>query len=151
MRSQVGKLPKIYKHRKRPTRYDFLENRVRDLATDENLTGIVQGKKASDKEELFAIALDNAGKSYIFQYEVLGPVGIPGQENEIDFVVERIYPIEVDGLWVHKSAQQKLKDKLRDQVLNNQLEEYGLMPIQRIPATWESVAEAESVIEGLYL
>lgn len=150
MRSKVGKLPQPYKYKIKRSRTDWNKNRVKDLARSENLIGEVQGKKASEQEELFARALDNAGKKYIFQYEILGPVGIPGQEHEIDFIVEQKYPVEVDGLWVHKTAQQKLKDKLRDQILDNHLNQYGFMPIKRIPATWKSQDEANAAVEGLF-
>lgn len=150
MQSRSGKLkPYRYKLQPRPPKQPL--NRLAGASNEERLTGSVQGKEASDLEERFANALSAAGKDYRFEVEIQGPVGIPGQENQIDFVVEDIYPVEVDGGWVHHSAAKKAQDQLRDAVLNEHLKQYGWNPIERIPGTMlESQEDAENIVRELF-
>jgi len=126
-------------------------NRMKVSGEGELLTGFVHGKEASDLEERFAKSLDKLGKKYIFEYEVLGPVGIPGQENQIDFVVEDTRPIEVDGNWVHKSGSAKAEDQIRDAILNDFLSQYGWEPIMRISGDQlEDQQQADTVAGELF-
>ncbi len=60
---------------------------------------------------------------------------IPGEEKSVDFVVYDgvPYPIEVDGAFSHKSAEQKEYDRVRDALVNEALSRYGYQPVQRVP------------------
>jgi hypothetical protein len=127
-------------------------NRLKVSGEGERLSGFVHGKEASDLEERFARALDKLGYSYYFEYEVLSDVGLPGEENQIDFVIEHegTHPIEVDGGWVHKSASQKAKDALRDALLNESLSRDGWENIVRVPGSdLESQDEADAAVREL--
>jgi hypothetical protein len=137
--------PFSYKLRPRPPKQPL--NRIAGTSEDERLTGFVHGKEASDLEERFARALGGAGKDYIFEYEVVGPTTIPGQENQIDFIVDDIYPVEVDGQFTHKSGAQKAHDQLRDAVLNEHLKQYGWNPIDRISGDkLETQEQADQIV-----
>ena len=143
----VAKSPKPFKYKLQPRPPKPPLNRLAGTSEDELLTGFVQGKEASDLEERFARALDAEGKSYEFEVEVAPPTAIPGQENQIDFVVEDIYPIEVDGSFVHKSASQKAHDQIRDAILNEYLGKYGWQPIDRIPGNMlETQEQADQIV-----
>lgn len=114
-------------------------HRVPDAKIEEDLTGIVKGKEASAYEERFSKSFNRRNLTYRFRYRVETPYQIPGQEYEIDYVIDEwgTHPIEIDDRWVHKSATQKAKDKLRDQILSNILKEWK--PIRRIPVdkSWD--------------
>lgn len=109
----------------------------------EGLTGYVHGLEASELEERFAKSLTRHGLTFQFQYEVLTMAGIPGEENVVDFVVEtgQPYPVEIDGNWIHKSAAQREKDRLRDAQVNEVLQNWGFLPILRIPG--DQIADPE--------
>lgn len=104
-------------------------------AQQEGLTGMVNGREASDLEERFARALRKFKLDFTFQYEVLTAVGIPGQENQVDFMVwtGQPRPVEIDGDFVHKSAGQRMKDQERDALVSQALAPYGYLPVMRIP------------------
>jgi hypothetical protein len=126
-------------------------NRIQTTNEGERLTGFVHGKEASDLEERFARALDGAGKEYIFEYEVLGPTTIPGQENQVDFLVEEVYPTEIDGEFTHKSAEQRAHDQLRDAVLNEYMSKDGWQPINRIGGhRLQTQEDADRVVQETY-
>lgn len=77
----------------------------------------VQGKKASLLEWAFARALDKIGEPYIFSYLLDSMYQIPGQSNQIDFLVGLDYnrPFEIDGEIAHKGADARAADMARDQ------------------------------------
>jgi len=127
-------------------------NRMAGHSKDEVLTGYVKGRQASDIEERFARALYNTGKDFDFQQEFMTPHSIPGQEKEIDFVVRvgQPQPIELDGMFAHKSAEQRANDVVRDAILNETLEKYGYLPIIRIPGTeLETQEDTLAVVEEI--
>ena len=145
------KTPKPFKYKLSPRPPKMPLNRIAGTSEDERLTGFVQGKEASDLEERFARSLDKLDKKYVFEYEVLAPVGIPGQENQIDFVVEETRPIEVDGNFVHKSGSAKAEDQIRDAILNDFLSQYGWEPIMRISGDrLEDQQHADAVVGELF-
>jgi hypothetical protein len=145
--------PKVFKYKLKPRPPKQPLNRIAGQSVDERLSGFVHGQEASTLEERFARALDNRGFRYVFQFRVDTPYQIPGQENEIDFVVEEYgtHPIEVDGNWVHKSAAAKAKDKLRDAILDDELGKQGWHPIVRVPGNdLEDQERANEVVEALF-
>jgi hypothetical protein len=141
--------PFKYKLPARPPKQPL--NRVTATDEGERLTGFVLGKDASDLEERFARALDRADLDYRFQWEVLGPATVPGQENQIDFLVEGVWPTEVDGMFVHKSAAKKAHDAMRDAILNDYLSGGGMYPIRRVPGDrLEDQAGADATVEEMF-
>ena len=142
---------KPFRYKLRPRPPEMPLNRLAGLSEDERLTGFVHGKEASDLEERFARALDRAGKDYRFEYLVLSNVGLPGEENQIDFVVDDIYPMEIDGNFTHKSAEQKAHDQQRDAILNEQLSDDGWHPIERIPGNFlETQEDADQIVLEIF-
>ena len=145
MLSPYGKR-KTFKYKLRPRPPKMPLNRLAGASEDERLTGFVHGKEASDLEERFARALDKNNHGYAFEYVILSNVGLPGEENQIDFVVDDIYPVEIDGNFTHKSAEQKAHDQQRDAILNEQLSDWGWQPIERIPGDFLETQEAANQI-----
>ena len=125
-----------YRYPLDPTPPKIPIGRIATVSDDgEELTGRVHGKKASDLEERWAGAEDRAERSFIFQYLMRTPFTIPGKDREIDFMdTEATWqPIEIDGGYTHKTGVQKAKDKVRDAILNLELQKHGILPIIRIP------------------
>lgn len=109
-----------------------------EIDDEEELTGFVKGKEASDLEERYARGLDKnpAVDGYIYSYYVETPFQIPGQSNEIDFIVFAFgqkWPKEIDAEFTHKTVAQKANNRRRDQLLSGILRRYGYQPIERIP------------------
>jgi len=145
--------PKPFRYKLSPRPPQQPLNRIKVSGEGERLTGFVHGKEASDLAERLANALDKVHYGYMFGYKVLSNIGVPGEENEIDFVVfhEGTWPTEVDGTFVHKSASQKAKDALRDAVLNDQLSRDGWEPIRRIPGSdLESQDDANTTVQEMW-
>ena len=145
--------PKIFQYKLRPRPPKQPLNRIAGQSVDERLSGFVHGMEASTLEERFARALDGRGLRFTFQRRIDTPYQIPGQENEIDFVVEEYgtHPIEVDGSFVHKSAAAKAKDKLRDAILDDILGKEGWHPIVRVPGNeLEDQERANEIVEALF-
>ena len=125
---------------------------------EEQLTGQVHGKKASDLEERFANALDAYPVVSYYKYNVLidTPFQIPGQLNEIDFMVwvgRWVYPIEIDGEMAHKTAEQKAHDMIRDQQLDPVIKKIwpGARNIKRIPgAKVQTRDDANLIVRSLF-
>ena len=129
-----------YKLDARPKVEPWGKFREKEPDTSEGLTGFVRGRRASALEERFARALDKAAHVDEYWFDVLlkTPFGIPGQENRVDFFVwigRILHPIEIDGDFVHKSAEAKNADMKRDAILNPIIarEFPPALPIERIP------------------
>ena len=135
--------------RRRPERIEP-EAPPREPSDDEGLTGYVRGLEASDIEERFARALDAYEQDYIFQFEVTTAFTLPHQEKQVDFLVTtgQPRPVEIDGTWVHKSAEQREYDSVRDAQVNQVLRPRGYLPVMRISGD-ELVSQefANSVVE----
>lgn len=127
-------LPRVkYKKRSNPPRMPV--NRLGGTTEEEILSGYVDGKPASDLEERWARAERRAKRDFIFQYTVNTPYQLPGEGNSVDFMdtTDTWQPIEIDGNFVHKSAQQRAHDEARDAMLNQVFAERSILPIVRIP------------------
>lgn len=99
----------------------------------------VQGERASENEYWFAQALDQlrAGGSildYKFQPSYVSGYNIPG-EIRLDFmvIVPPNLPIQIDGSWVHHSAEEQERSRLQDRRLDGWLAGTGAFPTIRIP------------------
>ena len=132
----MSNLPPLTARKRRPEPFEF----------SDTLLGSVHGRRASDIEERYARALDKLVKAkaidhYEFSVLVSTPFQLPWQENEIDFFVWQggvLYPVEVDGAFTHKTAEQHAQDRMRDAVLNDILRRrYPLgRVIERIPGRY---------------
>src|SRR3990172_1638061 len=103
-----------------------------EVNAEELLIGFVHGKRASDLEERFARALDEARLQFIFQYPLYGAYQIPGEENKIDFMVfdgPVLIPVEPRGGFVHESPSKTALDGRRTQILNEALARQGIREI----------------------
>lgn len=105
----------------------------------EQLTGQVNGMKASDIEERFAKSMSKMQniKGFMFRYVFFGPRNSSGSV-EVDYIAStaqgRVYAVLIDGEYAHKSAAQKERDKTRTQKLWEQLKNQISAPPIRIPA-----------------
>jgi hypothetical protein len=109
------------------------------------VSGYIQGKEASDLELNYAAGLERRGLEYTYEYEVQTAYSLPHEKKKIDFMVwEAIgYPVEIDGDFAHKSAEQKAEDVERDGLINEALLPHGFAPVQRI--TEEHVLTPDAV------
>jgi hypothetical protein len=143
--------PRVFKYKLPPRPPKQPLNRIAVTNEGERLTGFVQGKEASDLEERFARALTKAGREFRFQVEVTTAVTIPGEENQVDFLVDDIWPTEVDGTFTHKTGSQRAHDELRDAIVNDTTRDWGWNPIRRVPGdTLDSQEEADRVVGEMW-
>ena len=133
-RVSIPRSVKPYKYRK--ARPDAKENlqRITHKKEDENLSGFVHGKTASDLEERFARSLDKFEVDFTFEYSVDTAYTLPGEEKLVDFVlwIHIPQPVELDGIFTHASASKINADRIRDDQINEILEKQGFQRIIRI-------------------
>jgi len=138
---------------KRPERLNV--NRLKQPPTDdEQLTGWVNGVKASDLEERFARALRNAKLDFSFQVEFSTAVSLVGEEKQVDFVVSNglQFPVDINGSIGHTSSAQRAKDSVRETLLNEIFARRGMQPLQVV--WWydlEDQNEANAVVERMFV
>jgi len=109
------------------------------LEIGEQLTGLVQGKKASDLEERTARALERIGLGYVFQYNIYTQYTLPDQEKKVDFIIQvggQVQPLEVYGLQWHKTEGDVLLDSDRERELNEVFARLGWEPV-KILWSWQ--------------
>lgn len=107
--------------------------KIQQPAINEELTGFVHGKEASDIEERFAKELDRRGASYYFREPLVAGKNLPGWV-ELDFMVYSgglTYPVQLDGEYAHKTAMQRQEDAIKDAIINDFLQGQS-MPVKRI-------------------
>ncbi len=112
--------------------------------TNEMLTGMVNGMKASAPEERLARELDKSGTGYEFRYTIGAPRGLPGWK-EVDFLVYgkvQVYAIEVDTAFTHR--MKKRADVLHDAEV---LKDLGKLGLQVYPQVFHLDGESELVDE----
>ena len=111
-------------------------NRPKKETQAEVLTQAVQGQSASDIEERFARALykNERVEGFEFQQSYFAGRNMPGEVRP-DFIVYAgtVYPVQIDGEYAHKSAEQKATDKAKDEQLDGYLTPMGAAVTQRIP------------------
>ena len=110
----------------RPKQYKFKED---------ELSGTVHGKDASDIEERFAKALDRSNIDYYFQRFVETEYTLPDNEKQVDFVVywaRRVWPVEIYGSYFHSSAGDRLRDLERERQLDDVFARWGWEKLQII-------------------
>lgn len=142
----------------RPEREYIRVQRPKPVTVGENaegLTGQVDGKSASDIEERFARALDQAGIGYEFLPVILAPANVAGSV-QLDFLIyfgNQLYPVQIDGDWVHSSAEAKAHDALQDALVDEYYASYnsGAQPQQRIPGfKLSNQDQANAVVRELF-
>lgn len=124
-----------YSVRNKPRKPEPFGQITRDIP-GENLSGYINGDKASDIEERFyrALSKDDRVQSVEFRMPVISARNLPGQ-LEIDFVVTvgpTIIPIQIDGEYAHKGESKKADDARKDALVNEFLRPYGAWPVKRI-------------------
>lgn len=128
----------------KPFRYSdyFGRRKKRDLnaprpeanKTDEGLTGLVRGEKASDLEERLARAFYKLKIPFDFQVEIRTRTSMPNEDRKVDFVIRGNQAVEPDGQISHfMNVGQKGRDYLRDLQLNEAFAQMGMLPIIHIP------------------
>lgn len=101
---------------------------------EEQLTGLVQGMKASDIEERFAISLNKFEIPFEFQVSYLAPRNMTG-EYRLDFMVyfqNEAWPFAIDGEFAHKTESQRRKDIWKDTIFDN-AKRGQFKPVTRVP------------------
>jgi len=132
--------PYVYhKSKEQKPRAKPASGRIAPRAEQEQLSGMVQGKKASDIEERFARALEGNKRieGYSFLQHYFGPTRTTPGAVEVDFMVQaggEWYPVQIDGEYAHKTQQQRDKDAQKDQILNKYFGKFGnIKNVMRIP------------------
>lgn len=134
--SPVTPLPAPYRPAKiRKPSPPPITNRVSSEKEEEGLTGYVQGWEASDIEERFARALDDMNLQYSFRDHYFGPARNTPGAIEVDFMVENggYWPVQIDGEYAHRTAQQRERDRLNDARLNQYFNSHGVNVVSRVP------------------
>lgn len=126
-------------------------------ADGEILTGFIGDQPASDLEERFANALRKLGAQFQFRVQIMpgeNPYFLSGRGRnqtgavEIDFLIQQngiIFPVQIDGEYSHKTAEQLERDKVQDQRLNDSFRQYGAFPVKRI--RWDEIQNPEQADE----
>lgn len=130
----------------------------------EFLTGFIGDKKASDLEERFANALNKIGLDFEFEVQLLpgeNPRFLQGSQRnqlgavEIDFLIvqnETMFPVQIDGEFAHKTAEQRERDKEQDQRLDDSLRQFNAYPVKRVPFyEIETPEQAEQIAKDIQI
>ena len=99
---------------------------------EELLTGYVHGKRASDLEERFALALQHFGMDFVFQFEVASAYSLPDEAKLIDFLVfdgGLGIPIEIGASFFHASPSDRELERERQNIINPILQLQGIIPL----------------------
>ncbi len=133
---------------KRPANFNV--NRLKPAVDDEGLSGWVHGKEASEDEERFARALEHHRKEYGFKVDI--PIAGSPDWKEVDFIVDELWPTEVDGFIGHDTSAEQGKDYIREIMLNETFKKMGLMPMTRVK-WWQLETQEQAIfhVGNLYL
>ena len=129
----------------RPPHTPLPYGKIVAIKEDEALSGMINGKDASDIEERFyrALSKDKRVTGMEFRFPVISPRSMPGQ-LEIDFVVQSaglVYSFQIDGAFAHKGVGKKQDDARKDVLSNAFMRKYNSFPIKRIPGEMLSTQE----------
>jgi len=144
---------KIYRYPEptRPPVDDRLQRVEPQPEEEEALTGLVQGKDASDLEEMYARSLSKDERVLSFRFrEVYGaPTRSQSGAIELDFYVVTgpAWPVQIDAEFTHKDADTRAHDALQDQLLDEILLPEGARPVQRVRLTGRETQEEIDTIE----
>lgn len=129
-------------------------NRPKKLVEDEGLTGVVNGEAATDIEERFARALwkNKRVEGFDFQNSYFAGRNMAGEVRP-DFIVYAgtAFPVQVDGEFAHRTAEQKASDRAKDAMLDGLLTPMGAAPTQRISGELlQTQDDADRLVEELF-
>lgn len=101
------------------------------------LTQEVFGRPASKPEELYFLAADDEDEIIRIRFQVSFVAGrnVPG-EIRLDFILytgKAFYPVFIDGLYWHRTAQKRTEDIEDAARIDRILHGTGAKPVQRIP------------------
>ena len=127
-------------------------NRVVTETAPEILAGQVKGRVASDIEERFAKSLYKRKINFVFQESFIAGMNMPG-EIRLDFLITDLFvqPVQIDGEFAHKTAEQKARDDWNDAVLDDHLRGTGALPVVRIDGEKLQTQEASDLELGKLL
>lgn len=93
---------------------------------EENLSGEVRGRPASDIEERLARSLSKYRKRFDFQVPIQVANSLPDEEKMLDFLVDGHIPVEPYGFIGHFfTGGQKAYDRMRETQLNESFRKLG--------------------------
>ena len=129
-------------------------NRPKKLVENEGLTGIVNGETATDIEERFARALwkNQRVESFDFQNSYFSGRNLPGEVRP-DFIVYSgtSFPVQIDGAFAHRTAEQKASDRAKDAMLDGLLGPLGAAKTQRIEGDkLETQDDADRLVQEMF-
>lgn len=146
---------KPYLYPKKSNRQDRMRvNRLKPpKVDDEQLTGFVNGERASDLEERFARALRAEKIDFSFQVQFSTAVSLVGEDKVVDFVVNNglQFPVDINGSIGHTSSAQRGKDAVREALLNEVFSYKGMQPLQVV--WWyelDNQQEANAVVKRMF-
>ncbi|MCB2179447.1 hypothetical protein KQH61_05950 [bacterium] len=102
---------------------------------EEELTGWVNGKPASDLEERYARGLRAMKLEFSFQVEFSTAVSLVGEDKVVDFVVQyggMYFPVDINGAIGHSSSAQRGRDAVRETLLNEIFDQRGMAHLQTV-------------------
>ena len=144
---------KPYKFKKpKQVAIDDKKRRLPQTFGKEQLSGFIGEKEVSPIEERFARALRTNNIGFIHQFPVKVLTSQPGDSKFIDFLVGlRRTPVEVLGAIGHESSADRGKDKLREDLINQELMPRGSPPLKEV--WWydlEDQNQADKIVQELF-
>ncbi len=123
-------------------------------AEDERLTGQVNGKKASDIEERFYRGTRKDRRIQWVRFETVYGAPSSGMYGsaELDFLIftGTHYPVQLDGEWIHKSAEARYSDYEHDLIIMERLRARGVQEINRVRGKFlQTQKDADSVVQQI--
>jgi hypothetical protein len=151
------KIPAPYKYSKyrMPRNQDKAIRSTAMKADGEVLTKQIDGAPASDLEERFhnALVRNPNVQGYEFQPSFISGRNMPG-EIRLDFLVwtgGMLQPVQIDGEFVHKTAEAKQDDISKDGILDDFLNGQGAFPVKRISGEFlQTQEEANAEVKDLF-
>jgi len=137
--------PHVYKKKRKTSLFNEPTGVIPPEQEKEELTGYVRDLPASQYEERVARSFRKYDIGYEFQFEIDTLTSLPGQEPVIDFMTYPIYraPVEVYGEIGHTSPGDKANDKVREDLINQELLKMGRPPLV-ILWWWELETQEQS-------
>ena len=123
-------------YRSRPIIASGSLQRTRPVIEGENLTGQVNGKRASALEERFYRGTTKDSRIQWVRFKSI--YGAPSNmfgSIELDFLIftGSFYLVQIDGAWIHKSAQARMHDIMQDERLfHDHFRTRNAQPVSRV-------------------
>jgi hypothetical protein len=117
---------------------EFRKPKPLEIREEEGLSGFIMGQRADSayEERAYKSMKKNRNVTNIeYQPSYIAGRNMPG-EIRLDFsaiAFGLLWPIQIDGTWTHKSAEQQEEDRVKDAILNNRLMGTGAQLVTRVP------------------